>query len=174
MKQLKPLIIILFCFFNNLFPNKAKITVTPNKLVCGSYQTIEIKFSTHNLRISSGGGFRFELPMGYLETKPYYWDKPQIDIIEGKGFVSVDEKNKNYIKISLSGARGGIINCQFLKNVNPHDTVRIFYSGTVQSLAWESRINAQWPINKKKAHADIIIDNTGIHESWIPTVKLLF
>jgi len=143
-KQLIPLIIILFCFINNLFPNEANISIHPENLVCGGYQTIKIEFFTHNMTIKSGGGFRFELPVGYLETKPYYWDKPQIDIIEGKGFVSVDEKNKNFVEISLSGARGGIVNCQFLKNVNPQDTIRIFYSGTVQSLVWQSRINAQW------------------------------
>ena len=28
--------------------------------------------------------------------------------------------------------------------VNPKDTINIFYSGTVQSLAWDLTINAQW------------------------------
>ena len=79
----------MFCFINNLFPNEANISIHPENQVCGGYQTIKIEFFTHNMTIKSGGGFRFELPVGYLETKPYYWDIPQIDIIEGKGFVSV-------------------------------------------------------------------------------------
>tara|TARA_Y100000590_G_scaffold132233_4_gene151082 strand:+ start:1920 stop:3830 length:1911 start_codon:yes stop_codon:yes gene_type:complete len=147
----KKLIILLtsfFSFINYLFPDEATIKISPDSLVCGSYQTIEIKFFTNNLNIDSGGGFRFELPIGYLETKPYYWDKPQTDLIDGRGFVSTDEKNKNNVKIGLYGARGGIINCEFLNNINSNDTIRIFYSGTVQSLAWDLRINAQWRQNK--------------------------
>ena len=148
MKHFILLKFILLCLVENLFANKASINIHPKALVCGSYQTIQIDFATQDMPIMPGGGFRFELPVGYLETKPYYWDKPQIDIIAGKGFVSVDKKYINTIKISLSGARGGIVNCKFLKIVNPNDTITIFYSGTVQSLAWDLTINAQWRTDK--------------------------
>ena len=105
MKHFILLKFILLCLVENLFANKASINIHPKALVCGSYQTIQIDFVTQNMPIMPGGGFRFELPVGYLETKPYYWDKPQIDIIAGKGFDSVYKKYINTIKISLSGAR---------------------------------------------------------------------
>ena len=115
MKQFILLQFMLLCLVENLSANKASINIHPKELVCGSYQTIQLDFSTQDMTIMPGGGFRFELPVGYLETKPYYWDKPQIDIMEGKGFVSVDEKNKTFVEISVSGARGGIVTCKFLK-----------------------------------------------------------
>ena len=145
--MVKPFILlqfILLCPLENLSAKNAIINIHPKALLCGSYQKIQIDFSTQDMTIMPGGGFRFELPVGYLETKPYYWDKPQTDIIEGKGFVSVNKQYTNTIEISVSGPRGGIVNCKFLKMVNPKDTINIFYSGTVQSLAWDLTINAQW------------------------------
>ena len=54
-----------------------KISVTPQDFTAGTYQNIEFRFTAGSAGIEQGGGVRIELPTAYLETEPYFWDRPQ-------------------------------------------------------------------------------------------------
>ena len=59
-----------------------KLSIHPIQATAGTYQKIQFEFTSDLAEIAVGGSIRIELPVAYLETKSYYWDQPQIELIE--------------------------------------------------------------------------------------------
>ncbi len=125
--------------------NGPKVTVLPEQATAGSHLHIQFKFTIGSNGIKAGGGVRIELPVAYLETEPYYWDKPQIDVPDGRGYVQARSSSGSEIGVEIYGSRDGIIECVVLEQpLKSGDELILKYAGVVQSLTWKLRIPAQW------------------------------
>ena len=125
--------------------NEARMQIQPREAVAGSFQTIHLTFTPGASGMNVGGGVRCELPVAYLETKPYFWDTPQTTSPASRGYVSASASNGANVSINIYGARNGIIEC-VLQDGNLPSGGKIFveYSGNVQSICRKQSIRTQW------------------------------
>jgi hypothetical protein len=143
MLTMRHIILLWFCQVNLLF-SQAMMTVTPSSVLVGSSQKVRFEFTVGSSGISSGGGVRLELPVGNLETEPCFWDRPQIELPDARGFVQASTSANAEIKIRLYGRRGGIIECFVNQgSLQRGDKVLINYAGVVQSLSWNLSIRVE-------------------------------
>ncbi len=121
------------------------VRVAPLEAIAGSYQEMRFEFGVGDGGIQPGGGVRLELPIAYLETEPYYWDRPQVELPGARGYVSAFSTRGVELSIKLEGRQGGIVECDVLQGeLQPGDLLSIQYAGVVQSLDWEVPVRAQW------------------------------
>lgn len=122
-----------------------QIMVNPQEMTAGTYQNVEFEIVVGEPGLKKGSGIRIEIPVAYLETAPYFWDKPQTDLADGRGYVEVATSSKAKLMIKLYGASGGIIECDILEGiVKPGEKIELKYSGIVQSLSWKMPVRCQW------------------------------
>jgi hypothetical protein len=120
------------------------LRVTPLEMLAGSWQEVQFEFTVGSEEIDPGGGVRIELPVSYLETEPYFWDRPQTNLPDGRGFVSAAVAGGR-IDIELSGRRMGIVECVVQDAaLGAGDVLTLTYGGVVQSLTWDLDVRAQW------------------------------
>ncbi|NIT69990.1 DUF3604 domain-containing protein, partial [candidate division KSB1 bacterium] len=114
-------------------------------MTVGSFQNILFEIDPGSARINTGGGFRLELPVSYLETEPYFWDRPQTDLPEARGYVEVRSSGGATLQTKLYGRRGGIIEA-FVEEgaLQPGERLSILYAGVVQSLDWPLKLRVEW------------------------------
>jgi len=126
--------------------SEEKVTVSPPRVTVGTFQRMCFEFTNASSGgINTGGGLRLELPVSYLETEPYFGDRPQIDLPEARGYVTASSSDEGQLKIRLSGRRGGIIEVFISEgSLGPGQKIIIDYSGIVQSLAWKFAIRFEW------------------------------
>jgi len=139
-------LVILFCF-HPMQPvyGEGQMLLSPTQVVVGSFQNVRFEFTVGASGLQTGGGIRFELPVASLETEPYYWDRPQIDLPQARGYVHVSTTGKAKIEIKLYGRRGGIIECCLTEgSLAPNDKIKIEYNGVVQSLDWRLTFRTEW------------------------------
>ncbi len=121
------------------------IDVNPKEMLAGSFQQVTFTFTAGASGIVLGGGVRIELPVAYLETGPCYWDRPQTELPEGRGYVRASCAGPADVEISLRGRWGGIVECIIARGpLGPGQRLTIEYSGVVQSLTWPLPARAQW------------------------------
>ena len=121
------------------------ITVSPTQLRAGSCQNVTFAFTAGRPPIDTGGGIRIELPVAYLETEPYYWDRPQTDSPDGRGYVRASSSGGTILDIRLDGTHGGIIECVVSQgSAKAADRIILDYTGVVQSFTWELPVRAHW------------------------------
>jgi len=139
-------VVILFFFHptQSLY-GEGQMTVFPSSAMVGSFQNIRFEFKVDISGLDSGGGIRLEIPVGNLETEPYFWDRPQIELPQTRGYVQVSTTGKAKIQIRLYGRRGGIIECSLIEgSLTSNDKIFIDYNGIVQSLDWNLSIRTEW------------------------------
>ncbi len=133
-----------FCCLANLL-GEGRIRVSPSRVTVGSYQQVRFEFVVGSSGITAGGGVRLELPVANLETEPYFWDRPQIDLPDARGFVKASSPGNDSLQIKLYGRRGGIIECFLAQGtLAPGEKILIDYAGIVQSLDWNLNIRVEW------------------------------
>jgi len=114
-------------------------------MLAGSWNEITFKFTVGKEGIDPGGGVRIELPVAYLETEPYFWDRPQTDLPAGRGYVKAETSGSSKFETTLSGRYGGIVECVLQGDpLQAGDAVTLTYRGIVQSLTWDCPVRAQW------------------------------
>ena len=129
-----------------------RVDVIHTEMLAGSYQHVRFAFNMDQARIEAGGGVRIELPVAYLETGPYFWDQPQLDYPEGRGFVEADSTVEGELEMVLSGRRKGIVECRLKKGTSREgEKFYIHYRGVVQSYTWKLPVRAQWRENAEAA-----------------------
>jgi hypothetical protein len=84
--------------------NEERISVSPAQVTAGTYQHVRFEFTAGSSGIDVGGGIRLELPVAYLETEPYFWDRPQIDLPKARGYVKGSSNGVAQIKTKVYGA----------------------------------------------------------------------
>ncbi len=140
------LTIVFFSFYSlaTLF-GEGKMRVSPSRVTVGSFQQVRFEFVVGTSGMNTGGGVRLELPVANLETESYFWDRPQIDLPDARGFVKSSTSGSGSTIIKLHGRRGGIIEC-FLDQgtLAAGEKILIVYTGIVQSLAWNLKIRVEW------------------------------
>ncbi|MFC2084395.1 DUF3604 domain-containing protein [Bacteroidota bacterium] len=148
-------IIIIYCTLIYA-SDEVKLLVEPDQAVAGTYQDIKITFIPGSSQIRKGGGIRFEIPVSYLETAPYFWDPPQNDVPETRGYVHAYSSNSSKIDIKIYGHRKRIFEC-YIKEDSLDSDEKIFveYSGIVQSLTWKCYIRTQWRESETHEWKDI-------------------
>jgi hypothetical protein len=125
--------------------DEATMSVSPKEATAGSYQHVRFEFTAGDSGIAATGGVRLEIPVAYLETEPYFWDRPQIDIPAARGYVKASSTGDATIQVKVYGASGGIIECTVAKGtIKPGEKIDVDYSGIVQSYTWEVRIRGEW------------------------------
>jgi hypothetical protein len=119
--------------------------ILPEEAVAGSYQHVRLTFTPGISGIETGGGVRFELPVAYLETKPSFWEPPQTKSPASGGYVSASASNGAKVSITISGPRGGIVEC-IVKDrpLPPGEKIFIQYAGHVQNVSWKLLVRTQW------------------------------
>ncbi len=140
------LVLILFLFQStqSLY-GEGQMTISPTSAVVGSFQSVRFEFTVGTSGIHSGGGIRLELPVANLETEPYFWDRPQIDLPQAHGYVQASTTGDAKTQINLYGRRGGIIECSLVDgSLKPNSKILIVYDGVVQSLDWKLCIRVEW------------------------------
>ena len=80
-------------------------------IVSGTYQQFQYEFMSDSFDIEIGGGIRIEMPVAYLETEPYYWDRPQTEQSQIRGFVEAKTSGIASIEIKTYGSSDRIIEC---------------------------------------------------------------
>lgn len=165
--------------------NKGSLMVNPTRVLANSLTTLQIEYMVGMEGIKPGGGIRFELPVAYGETEPYFWSKPQTESPDLLGFVRASTSTGALMKLNSYGIAGGIFECILIdKSLKEGDKISIEYKGIAQSLARKVEIryairtsaNNDWQrisdppyieIIPQKAHtlivtypADIYIDDT--------------
>ena len=139
------LIAIYFTYGLSLYPGDVILKVSPDEAVAGTYQNLDLVFSTGSSRIEIGGGFRFEIPVAYLETGPYYWDVPQTTLPGGRGYVRASSSKKSAIEVKIYGHRNRIVECSVTENpLETAENIFVTYSGMIQCLTTKCIIRAQW------------------------------
>ncbi|MCP4594029.1 MAG: DUF3604 domain-containing protein, partial [bacterium] len=137
------------------------IHVSPTKALAGSYQHFEFTFTVGSRGMGQGGGVRIELPVAYLETGPYYWDRPQTDSTAGRGYVRAISTGNAAVDINLAGRNGGIVECVVRHgSMKPGERIALEYSGVVQSIAWKLPVRAEWRMDAQGAWQ--AVDNAPI------------
>jgi hypothetical protein len=141
-----PLVSILFCGLAAMAQaGEPVVTVSPSEFTAGTYQKIALEFAVGDVAIEAGGGVRWELPTAYLETMPYFWDKPQTELPDGRGFVVGRASSGAQTELKVYGASDGIIECSVTTGtLTTGDTIRVDYSGIVQSVTWHVPVRVQW------------------------------
>ncbi len=125
--------------------NEMKMSVTPTQAIGGTYQHVRFEFTVGKSGIAVSGGVRLELPVAYLETGPYFWDKPQTDLPGVRGYVKASSTGDADIQIKLYGANGGIIECNITRGgLKSGEKIFIDYFGIVQSFTWKLAIRVEW------------------------------
>ena len=125
--------------------SEARMQVQPDKAVAGSFQKLHLALTLGNSGMKAGGGVRFELPVAYLETGPYFWDVPQTRSRDSRGYVSASASNGATVSITTTGPRDGIVECVLRdRPLPPGGKIFIEYSGNVQSICWQLSIRTQW------------------------------
>ncbi|MPZ18783.1 MAG: DUF3604 domain-containing protein [Luteitalea sp.] len=141
-----------------------RMTVHPRRALAGSHQQVHFELSVGEQPIVAGGGVRIELPVAYLETAPSYWDQPQTNTPEGRGYVRARASNGAKIVITLGGATGGIIECIVMDaSLDGGESIEIDYVGIVQSLTWDLAVRVEWRGNAQEPWQSI---------SELPTVDI--
>lgn len=137
--------ISLFWFCQTLpVLSQSGMTVSPESILVGSAQKMRFEFIVGASGMKIGGGARLQLPVGNLETEPYFWDRPQTDLPDARGFVRVETSAAANLKLKLYGRRGGVIECAVQKGeLQAGDKVIIHYSGVTQSLAWNLKVRVE-------------------------------
>lgn len=149
------IILFLISWQNGAFAN-INFDVSPNKIVAGTYQHVQFKFWNDSINIEKGGGIRIEIPVAYLETKPYYWDRPQTDQSQGRGYVNVKSSSEVSFQINIYGSNGRIVECVVQdKPLKKNKSITLDYYGIVQSFTWPYLIRAQWKKSKNDNWHDI-------------------
>ncbi|UCG16529.1 MAG: DUF3604 domain-containing protein [Phycisphaerales bacterium] len=121
------------------------VRVSPAELRAGSCQRVTFDFNVGSTRIDQGGGIRIELPVAYLETEPYYWDRPQTDSPDGRGYVRARSTGGAVLDVKIGGTHGGIVECIVRQgSVKFADQIILEYTGVVQSLTWELPVRTEW------------------------------
>ena len=121
------------------------MNVQPLEVTAGSHQSMKFEFSVGDPGLESGGAVRMELPVAYLETAPYFWDRPQLDQPEVRGYVKAEVTTNANTQLKLYGASGGIIECTIKdRSLAQGEKIFIIYSGIVQSLTWNVPVRGQW------------------------------
>jgi hypothetical protein len=145
------LMLVVFCctsatlLYAQATDNEATMQVQPGKAVAGSFQNIHLALTPGSSGMKVGGGVRFELPVAYLETGPYFWDAPQTKSRDSRGYVSASASNGATVSITTYGPRGGIVECVLRdRPLPPGGKIFIEYSGIVQSFCWKLSIRTQW------------------------------
>lgn len=150
-------IVTLFAILPGLaldFQIKAK----PQEMTAGTYQNVRFEIIVGDEGIKKSGGVRIELPVAYLETAPYFWDRPQTDLPEVRGYVKAESSRKAELGIKLYGASGGIIECEIEEGeIEPGGTISIVYSGIVQSFTWKMPVRCQWRKIREDGWNDISV-----------------
>jgi uncharacterized protein DUF3604 len=121
------------------------VKVLPYKAVAGTYQHIQFEFMSDSSDIEIGGSIRIEIPVAYLETKSYYWDQPQTEQSQGRGYVEATTSGDASIGIKIYGSHGRIVECIVQDSpLKKNKSIILDYYGTVQSFTWPIKICAQW------------------------------
>ncbi len=124
---------------------EVSLDVAPTRMLAGSWNQVTFRFTIGEEGINPGGGVRIELPVAYLETEPYFWDRPQTTLPDGRGSVNVETSGSSDFNVTLSGRYGGIVECVVQGNpAKPGDEVTLTYRGVVQSFTWDCPVRAQW------------------------------
>ena len=145
MPLISVLLIALLVIASTAGAGQPRIRVQPLDMLAGSHQRVTFEFTAGAAPIEVGGGFRIDLPTAYLETQPYYWDRPQIEYPAGRGYVEVLQPHDQQFEIRIGGQWGGTIECTLRSGpVGPADAVTLSYAGIVQSLTWPVEVRAQW------------------------------
>lgn len=132
------------------------VQVSPARMLAGLYQRVRFTFTNGAAEIGPGGGVRVELPVAYLETGPYYWDRPQTDQPEGRGWVEAETTGAVRVDVELGGRHGGIIEIVVRNGVlKPGESIVLEYAGVVQSLTWGLPVRAQWRSGESDAWRDV-------------------
>ncbi|MDP2884779.1 MAG: DUF3604 domain-containing protein [Ignavibacteria bacterium] len=136
--------------YSQTMDNEARMQILPKEAVAGSFQKIQLAFTVGGSGMNAGGGMRFEIPVAYLETKPYFWSTPQTRSSQSAGYVSASASNGAGVSINIYGPRDGIIECVLQdKHLPPGGRIFIEYSGNVQSICWKLSIRTQWRASAK-------------------------
>ena len=129
------------------------LSITPDSAIAGAFKTVTFTFTVGETRLESGGGIRFELPVAYGETEPYFWSKPQTTHPDAPGYLETRSSSDVPLTLTTYGIAGGIFECAVGEEpLTPGESITISYRGLVQSLArpvpmrYQVRIsgNAQW------------------------------
>jgi hypothetical protein len=121
------------------------VKVSPSQIQAGTYQHMQFQFTLGQTGIGVGGAVRIELPVAYLETEPYYWDRPQIDLPEGRGYIKATSSRGAKFRIRVSGPHGGVVECQVESgSVKSGEKIQLDYWGVVQSLTSGYAVRAEW------------------------------
>ena len=143
----RPLIFIAISLIFGITPaiNSERLTIHPDQVVAGTYQQIQFKFTSDSAEIAVGAGMRIELPVAYLETKPYYWDQPQTELQEGRGYIEASTTGNSSVALKVYGSNGRIVECVVKeKPLKPGEAIYLNYQGIVQSFTWKLLVRAQW------------------------------
>jgi len=136
--------------------NAEKLTIHPSQVTAGTYQQIQFEFSSDSVEIAIGGGIRIELPVAYLETQPYYWNQPQTELQEGRGYVKATTSDNASIGIKIYGSHGRIVEGVIQENpLNTGESIYLIYQGIVQSFTWELNVRVQWRKSRDDSWRDI-------------------
>lgn len=130
--------------------------VSPKQMLAGGFYPMEIIFNTGGKNIQKGGGIRIELPVAYLETAPSFWDTPQIDNSEARGFVEAKTEKGVQLPIKIYGHRNRIVECLLEDSLQVGEKIYFNYSSVAQSLSGKCIIRAQWRESSDEDWIDII------------------
>ncbi|MHB1686796.1 MAG: DUF3604 domain-containing protein [Ignavibacteriaceae bacterium] len=145
------LLYILSVFLFGTMPDSSRgvtMNLSPVQVTAGTYQHVKFEFTIGSSGIETNGSIRLELPVAYLETESYYWDRPQTNLPSGRGYVNVACSGQAKLQTKLYGAYGGIVECDVIQgSLKPSDKVYLDYSGIVQSLTCKLATHVEWRKN---------------------------
>jgi hypothetical protein len=142
-------------------PQMDALQVDPLEFVAGSVQTIRFEYTVDDKGINPGGGIRFELPVAYGETEPYFFSKPQTRNREFLGYVTASTSEGDSMKLRAYGISGGIFECIVIdKLLVKEDKILIKYTGVAQSLA--RKVEVRYAIRRYREGEWKRIDKTPL------------
>jgi hypothetical protein len=127
------------------------LDVTPDTVTAGTFHLVTFTYTSGESAIEAGGGIRFELPVAYGETEPYFWSKPQTESRDAPGYVTAASSNGADPTLKTYGIAGGIFECVLVGRLPIGESITITYRGLVQSLARRLPVRYQVRITKDEA-----------------------
>lgn len=114
----------------------SSLSITPDIAIAGAFKTVTFTFTVGETGLESGGGIRFELPVAYGETEPYFWSKPQTTLPDAPGYLQARSSSDVPLTLTTYGIAGGIFECAVGEEpLTPGESITISYRGLLQSLA---------------------------------------
>jgi len=150
------LIILMLTKWSNSANAEEKMNVFPNKVIAGTYQHFQFEFMSDSSDIEIGGGIRIEIPVAYLETEPYYWDRPQTEQSQIRGYIEATTSGNASIEIKTYGSYSRITECVVRDSpLKKGDSILLNYHGIVQSFTWKLSVRVQWRQSENDSWRDI-------------------